>query len=321
MKKKRLIPLIVLCAALALVIALYAALSAYNDENAAAADSTDGKESPVSVISVSEADITTIAYKSEKLDISLEKKNDRWIFPDDAAFPVDNAKVSKMISAVSSLTAQRTLDGTDAESYGLDEPKLTVTFKLAESEYQLTLGDTNSYNSLSYLGFDGKVYMISDTLSSVFDVSKDDLFAVDDAFPSELTADSVSAVEITVNGETVTVSDSDGIGELVHALQKYCSFAKPEGYGLDEDGLAEYGIGEASPRVSVSYTVASAKAVFDILFGESSDGKPCYTLPGSITTYSMDSEGYREIMNYIYYSPSTGTVDSDPTETADIAEE
>lgn len=312
MRKKKLVPLIVLCSALACVIALYAVLSAYNSQNDA--DDANGDKVAEPLVTVNETDITALTYKNEESDISLEKKDGKWIIADDEAYPVDSAKVSKMLSAVCALSYERALDGTDAESYGLDEPKLTVTFCVGESSYTFKLGATNSYNSLSYLGFDDGVYMISDTLSSAFDISKEDLFAVNDAFPSEITADSVSSIEILSNGETKTISDSEGLEELLHLLQKYCSFATPDGYGLNDDGLTDYGITDESSRISVNYSTDSAKAIFELVFGEYGDGDVCYTLPDSDTTYSIDADGYSEIMNYIYYSPSEDVSTSETTD-------
>lgn len=307
MKKRKIIPLAVLLVLLAALVGAYAALSSYNKEQASEAENDDSET--FAVCRLDESSVTALSYNNESAELSLVNSDGTWQLTDDEAYPVDEALISKMLSALCNVEAHRTVDGADDTACGLDEPSLTVTVDDGEKEHVFKLGDTNSYNSLRYLDYNGTVYMISDTLSSAFEVTKEELFAVDDTFPSEITEDSVISVVITdSDGRENTVSDSEGLADIIHSLQKYCSFATPKGYGLDESGLAEYGITEDCAHITVNYEhssdSSSIKASFELLFGKSSTGDAFYALPSGDVTYSIDSVGFDELMAYVYHTPS-----------------
>ncbi len=320
MKKSKIAAPVVLLALLVCLIGAYVALSAYNDSQSNEEES-DSENETFKVCDMSEDSLVTLSYTDEKSELSLVLRDGTWILSDDELYPVDQTLISKMLSALCAVEAKRTVDGTDSAAYGLDEPTLTVTVGDGECEHTFKLGDTNSYNSLKYLECDGKVYMISDTLSSAFDVTKSELFAVKDSFPSEISEDSVTSVAVNDGeGRENIITDSDGISDIVHSLQKYCSFATPKGYALDEAGLAEYGISEDSARIIVNYEHSSAKASFELVFGKNSDGDAFYALPSGDVTYGIDAVGYDELTAYVYHAPSDDS-DSVSTEEPDESED
>ena len=319
MKKKKVLPLIILLAILIALIAAYVLLSGYNEKKAAEkAAATEEQELEITVCTIDSADATAISYKTEELDMTLSLSDGTWIIPDDENYPIDQTAVTKMLSAVTALTAEREVEGSNPADFGLGSPSLTVTVTVSGEEIVFTLGDVNSYNDLTYLGYNGKVYMISDTLTDAFDYDKADLFAAEDTFPSAIDSDSVTSVTVTNRqGDSATVSDSDGIEDAVFDTQKYISFAILKGYGLDADGLASYGITENSENLVIEYDYNGAKATFTVLFGKNADGDCFYTVPGSKCAYGIDAAGYDKLMAYAYYTPAETTADT----TAEVADE
>lgn len=316
MKKNKLLPLIILASLLIVLVVAYALLSSYNENKAEKeATAADTEVKAVPVCEIYDADVTKLHYQTKELDITLARSDGVWMIPDDEKFPVDQSAVSKMISTVTALSAVRELESGDSADFGLDKPTLTVTLTAGETDHKFTLGAKNSYNDLTYLGYGEKVFMISDALTDTFDSEKMDLFAVKDTFPSAINNDSVTAVAvINAKGDSNTVSDSDGIEDIVYEAQKYLSFAIPKGYGLDADGLKEYGITEASPRIVIEYNYNGAKASFEVLLGKDPEGKCYYAIPGRDVTYGIDMTGYDALLKFVYYTPSEVTESSTATE-------
>lgn len=316
--KKKTLPFVILLSLLILLIAGYVLLTNYNKDKAdREAAESESEDTSITVGSITSSDITAISYKTEELDISLELSGGKWVIADDEKYPVDQTAVSSMLSAVTSITASRELESSDAD-FGLDTPSLMVTLTANGAEITLSLGNVNSYNSETYLSYDGRVYMAVDTLSSVFAADKDELFAAEDTFPSAIDSDSVTSVTVrNAKGDEASVTDSEGIEDIVYEAQKYFSFAILKGYGLDSDGLAEYGITDDSASIVIEYDYNGAKATFEVLLGKNADGDCFYAVPGGSVTYGIDTEGYDTVMSYAYYTPAETSAETTTETTAE----
>ena len=320
MKKNKLIPLVALVVVLGVLIASYTLLLDYN-KNKAAKDAQKEEESTgFYVTSMISADVNGIYYLSDKHEMTLALQDSAWIIPDDAKFPVNQTVVTKMVSGVVALTSTRVVDEGELSDYGLDEPKLTIKMSCVGGKtHELLLGDVNSYNESSYLLYNNTIYMVKDTFSSLFDYDKESLIKVSDAFPGELDSTTVASAVISgVDAISNTITDADGLEDFVTEAIKYINFKSWSGYGLTNDELNGYGIGEDSPTVTFEYNVATASgsetvatASYTVVFGEGSDGACYYTTPGSNMTYSIAKKDYDVLMSYVYYAPA---------ETAETAE-
>jgi len=303
MKKNKLLPLIILTGVLLLLIAAYLMLDAYNERKADESASAETEETSIPVFDLSLDNAEALSYKTDKLDMSLVKTGAEWMLADDEKFPVDQSVVGKMLKVLTNLSASRKLAGSDGTAYGTDKPSLTVTLTVNGEDHVLSLGSVNSYNDMTYLGYGSDIYVISDTLTDAFDADKTELFAVKDSFPKAITADSVKTINVVnAKGDSATVTDEGGLEELVSELTKYISFAIPKGYGLDADGLAEYGITEDCAKITVEYENDSAKATFELLLGKDSDGKCYYALPKGDVTYGIDVEGCDKLLSFAYHT-------------------
>ena len=304
MKNKKIIPLIILLTLLVLLIVSYVLLASYNKEKSlddAAESESEG--AAVAVLGIRAEDVTAIRYKTEKAELSLERAAGEWIITGDEKFPVDQAAVAKMLSAVTSLSASRRLEGGNEADFGLDTPSLTVTLISNGEEHIVSLGDVNSYNDKTYCSYSGRVFMISDTISEAFPEDKTDLFGAEDSFPSARTKDSVITVKVkNTKGDEAVISDDKGIEDIIFEVQKSFNFNILKDYWLDSSELADYGITETSASVVIEYEYNSAKATFEVLVGKNAEGNCFYALPGGSTVYGIDITGYETIMSYAYYT-------------------
>ena len=102
-------------------------------------------ETAESVIGLGEEKATGIQFTVEGQQYSFIKEGDTWKKEDEVDFPVDQEKMSTLITTFTGLTADRTLtDISSLEEYGLDDPVNSVTLTGSdENQVTLHIGDKN----------------------------------------------------------------------------------------------------------------------------------------------------------------------------------
>lgn len=153
----------VLVAALLIVLGVKAQKAKEAEEAAAQRQATGG------VITERHA-YTALSYHNGSATLSFAvDESGKWTWADDPDFPLDDATVTGIVETLAALKPQQTItDGDTLESYGLDQPSVTLT-ATAESGAQLTLAfgrattDGNSYYMLKN-GEETPVYIVAGTL-------------------------------------------------------------------------------------------------------------------------------------------------------------
>ena len=296
-KKNKVLPLVVLVLLLLALIGAYVFLQSLPDES-----ETDDADDAVSIplSSYSADDIAAISYGDSE-QITIVSENGVWYIEGDERFPLNQTVVSEMAESLASLAASKEVESDDLAEFGLDAPALTVNVKLTGGdEYTYSLGDVNSFNSLTYILASDKVYMFSDTLSTCFGYSKDELMLVDDSFPSDVTDDNIQSV--TLRDADGTEKSCDTTDMTLSDIKECFSFENVNAYGLTEDEMSSLGFDEDGAAVIIKYSTstdtstdaATLDATFKILLGES-DGVSVYALKDGDMTYTVDSELFEEL--------------------------
>jgi len=100
---------------------------------------------------------------------TFDKKDDQWSLAGESTFPADSTKVAAVVSALTELKAQKyvSYDAKDLAAFGLDQPALAVTLKLADGETREIrvaakgpTGDTTGQRYATLVG-SGRVFLIS----------------------------------------------------------------------------------------------------------------------------------------------------------------
>ena len=111
---------------LAVLGGVYVGLNTYVSKEEKTESSEE--ESKTEVFSMKTDDIKSLEFIVDKKEVTFEKKDDSWVKKDETAFPVDQDKMDTLISSLSSVKAERTLeDVEDASEYELDQPENTIT--------------------------------------------------------------------------------------------------------------------------------------------------------------------------------------------------
>ena len=248
-----------------------------------AADTESAEEENPEIISIASADVKSIKFVIDKKEVTFEKDGDSWVKSDETAFPVDQDKIDTLVSSLSSIKAERTLENVeDASEYELDQPENTITVTTEDGETTvIQLGMENDSTSQEYIDLNkdsSTVYVVSNSTFSSFEGTLYD-FAKSGAFP---TIDSSTVSKISVDGKDSSYvvekdennfwnitgdgetekADSAKATSLASALSSmaYSSYVN---YNCAEDELSQYGLDKPYAEITVDYQEEAEKGSAD----------------------------------------------------------
>jgi hypothetical protein len=246
------------------------------------------------IVAFEDKDVHKVQLHGEAKDIALVQKDDNWSIEQPAAYAAD---ATAMRSFLSTLRSMRAVDfpadqPTDLSTYGLDNPRLTVTLYLGKenAEKRLLLGKETDKKEV-YVQASGQptVYTVSDWVfrdlnksladfrdKTVFAFDRDKITAVDVArkeggqFKLVRGDDKQWRVEGVGGGKPAETTISQFIGDL-HDLK---------GYEIAADNptdLAQFGLDQ--PLLKATVVGEGDKPVGTVLAGsrQTADGKKEYT--------------------------------------------
>ena len=270
--KKKSVNLITAVGVLVVLSGAYVGVKAYVAKQEAA-DTESAEEENPEIISIASADVKSIKFVIDKKEVTFEKDGDSWVKSDETAFPVDQDKIDTLVSSLSSIKAERTLENVeDASEYELDQPENTITVTTEDGETTvIQLGMENDSTSQEYIDLNkdsSTVYVVSNSTFSSFegtlyDFAKSGVFpTVDSSTVSKISVDgkdSSYVVEkdennfwnITGDGETEK-ADSAKATSLASTLSSV-AYASYVNYNCAEDELSQYGLDKPYAEITVDY--------------------------------------------------------------------
>ena len=270
--KKKSVNLITAVGVLVVLSGAYVGVKTYvakQDAKEAEADEEESQE----IISIASDDVKSVKFVIDKKEVTFEKDGDSWVKSDETAFPVDQDKMDTLISSLSSVKAERTLeDVEDASEYELDQPENTITVTMEDgSETIIRIGMENDSTSQEYIDLNkdsSTVYVVGNSTFQSFEGTLYD-FAESGTFP---TVDSSTISKVSVDGKDSSYSiekdennfwnitengdtekaDSAKATSLTSAVSSmaYASFVD---YNCTENELSQYGLDKPYAEITVDY--------------------------------------------------------------------
>lgn len=203
MKKQRK-QLLILIILLLVLIAGYFGIQMYNENQSNLAE----ESTSIAITGLSSEDIIEITYDYSGEENTFVLEEDTWKYQDDTTLNIEQARITSMATKLAQLSTDTVIENvTDMSQYGLDEPARTISFKTADSTYEIAVGDYNTMTSVYYIALNGgdTVYTIGSTSVSAFNYVLDDLI---EEVEEEETAEEETAEEETVEEET-SAEESD----------------------------------------------------------------------------------------------------------------
>jgi hypothetical protein len=151
MNKRKLLRLLFLAGAAALLIAAYLVWSALSSRTRDTGETVLFQADDIVEIQSSYAGEEQVFIKEQGV----------WVLKSDAAFPLNTAYIGDMEEALSSLVATGKLESDDLAEYGLAVPAFEITAKTASgSEFTCAVGNENNTAAVVYLRTGGSVYTV-----------------------------------------------------------------------------------------------------------------------------------------------------------------
>lgn len=270
--KKKSVNLITAVGVLVILSGAYVGVKAYVAKQDAKEAESEEEESQ-EIISIASDDVKSVKFIIDKKEVTFEKDGDSWVKSDEPAFPVDQDKIDTLISSLTSVSAERTLeDVEDASEYELDQPENTITVTMQDgTETVIRVGMENDSTSQEYIDLNkdsSTVYVVSNSTFQSFEGTLYD-FAESGSFP---TVDSSTISKVSVDGKDSSYSiekdennfwnitengdtekaDSAKATSLTSAVSStaYASFVN---YDCAENELSQYGLDKPYAEITVDY--------------------------------------------------------------------
>ena len=249
MTRKKMLPLALLAAVVALLAVLLAVL-----HGTAAEEETPG----IALCPFAAAELDTVSYSGENVEVTLQKgSGGTWRLASDPSLPLDQDDVAALVEQYAALRADRRLQGDElAEIPARSETPLMI--------FTLTGGDTTRTLTVDRANDVAEIYYIYDETGAVYSIPQDDLIGLckaprdlyepqtlTDKMPADIAEMEVGALTFTrvdgawaLDGELDYPLDQDAVQKMANTLcnlQTEWTITAPEdgGYGLkDPDVVA-----------------------------------------------------------------------------------
>jgi hypothetical protein len=217
--------------------------------------------------------VDQITIRSEKGEpTTVLKQNGKWQITAPAPAVADEGEISGLTSNLSSLEVQRVVDeqASDYKQYGLDPPRLDVTFKAGGQDRHLLIGQKTPTGTDLYarLADKPRVFLISSYLDATFNKSTFDLR---DKTVLKIDREKVDKVDVATSERTLKFTKSGSDWHMAAPVDTRADFSAVEGIigrlntaqmkaitAADGGDLKEYGLD--TPAVTVHLGSGSSQA-------------------------------------------------------------
>lgn len=206
--KKRGVILIEGVILLCLLLGAYFLIKNRNSQNAE--QTVQQEEKKTSLISLE--NISHISFWIEGETIGWTKREDIWHLDKDDDFPADTEKIDTIISTLSAMSEERTLENiNNLKDYGLEEPANLIEVQNEEGQSErISVGNKNPSTGDTYLYLNDEkntVYTVENDINSLLEGSLFD-YAVGEEMPS-IVSSTIKKIEVKKK-ENSYILESDG---------------------------------------------------------------------------------------------------------------
>ena len=306
---------------LVLLLAVLVVLTKKNSTADADSGSSNSGADAEKVVDFSKDDVTALSFQIDGETVSFTKTagdddTDIWTYDQEDGFPLDEGKITNVLSSLSSMTAERVIEGDEIDSmadFGLETPSQEVVVTAGDEKTTIHVGDKNSSSRYYiYLNDDtSKVYLVSTSLGTMFPSDMME-WATTESMPS-VTAENITKLQVEgENGYTLTKEvsaadsalqtdewqvvdadgaahggDADSIGTMTSAVASL-SFGDLVTYNASD--LSQYGLDQPKTTIRVHYTEEQEVASDDATTADTSSDSAADSASSDSTATSSSSE-------------------------------
>lgn len=241
------------------------------------------KNSDAVILEIPSDSVSRLSWEyAEGEGLSFHKGEEGWKYEEDAAFPVSEEKVLKILSHFEAFGVRFVIeDVEDYSQYGLDEPECTLHIATEGQTYDIKLGDFSKMDQQRYVDIgDGNVYLVGEDPMDYVDAALSSMIENDDTPAFEKVVDirfTGAENQIIQRIEDSSYSYSDADVYFIQENGKYLpldtsavtrylntitslnlgSFVT---YNATQEELQTYGLDEPELSVTVNYTYTNEES-------------------------------------------------------------
>ncbi|SHI68137.1 DUF4340 domain-containing protein [Lutispora thermophila] len=139
------------------------------------------KNSDKIILEISPDSVQSLSWKYKSKALGFHK-DEKWLYDEDEAFPVDEEKINDMLKQFEKFGVSFIIeDVEDYGQYGLDNPTCTINLSTKEKSYEIQLGNYSEMDSQRYVSIgDGNVYLVKNDPLDYFDAVLSDMIDHDE---------------------------------------------------------------------------------------------------------------------------------------------
>ena len=204
MKRKQLITLIIMMAAIVVLAAGYTVAMNMNRDNADADDGEQQEEevNTIQLFDINADDVVGISYSCDLGSLEMTKESGMWL-QKGTSVPMNDEHVGAMLDAVKEVVAIREIeDGAgNLGEYGLDNPSMQYTITMSDNtihEFKFGLKlQTQIEGYYALIDSSDKVYSVAANYFDPFHKSLEEMIAIEDEI--NISTDNVTKFGVTTN--------------------------------------------------------------------------------------------------------------------------
>ena len=278
---KRYKRLMVLAAVLVVVCVATLALTQYEEKQ------EQIKNSDAVILEIASDSVQSLAWTySGGGGLAFSLADDHWEYQDDAAFPVSEEKIMKILSHFEAYGATFVIENVDDYGqYGLDDPECTLSITTEAQAYEIRIGDLSKMDEQRYIDIgDGNVYLVSGDPLEYVDSALSTMIEHDDTPGFE------TVVDITFAGsENYTIVRSDDSADTYNSADDI--------YFVERDGKT-VPLNTASVRQYLN-TVTALDLLTYVTYNATEE---------ELKTYGLDAPELSVTVNYTYTNDDNETL-------------
>ena len=281
------------------------------------------KNSDEIIMELSGDSVQSLSWKYESEAFAFHKQEEKWLYDEDEAFPVDEEKINELLEQFQEFGAAFIIEEVeDYSQYGLESPICTINLTTEERSYEILLGNYSTMDSQRYISIgDGNVYLVKNDPLDYFDAVLSDMIDHDET-PS---FDKVTGIQFTggqaysivyeedststYNTEDVYFAqeDENSLPLDTSRVESYLSgisnlnLTDYVTYNVTDEELNTYGLDEPELTVTVNYTSENEEGeeIVDTLVLNISPDPEEQKAAEEAAKEESDSEEEAEVTSYV----------------------
>jgi len=140
------------------------------------------KNSDQVILEIPVDSVQSLSWEKDKETLSFHKRDGKWVYDGDEAFPVDEEKMRELLGVFEQFGVSFIIEEVeDYGQYGLDKPVCTIKLSTGDKSYEIRVGGFSTMDQQRYVSIgDGNAYLVKNDPMDLYGADLSDVIDNDD---------------------------------------------------------------------------------------------------------------------------------------------